>query len=190
MAYNRRDQIGHWVKKDQQILRPCHHACCRGYRAHPDNWPLIPASRALRRATDEQITRHYGKVGADESAEARGVELQLINEMERRDRIATRDLERRERRREAVASNRAARRMEVESERERVRVEAEAATQGYMVNRAGRARGINPEEILTGREAVFQRYASDEARDYFRNRPRPTAQYFRGRDTRMVDRGY
>jgi hypothetical protein len=186
MAYNRRDQIGHWVNKDQQILRPCHHACCRGYRAHPSNWPLIPASRVLRRATDDEINRHYVKVGTDPSAQARGVELQLINEMERRDR---REVERR-RRREAVASTRAARRMEVEAERERVRVEAEAATQGYLVNRKGRARGINPEEILTGREAVFQRYASDEARDYFRNRPRPTASFFRGRDTRMADRSY
>jgi hypothetical protein len=191
MVYNRRDQIGHWVKKDQQIYRPCHHACCRGYRAHPSNWPLIPASHALRRAGDEQIMSHYQKVGADTSPQARGVELQLLNEMERRDRAALREREKRrekERHREAVASNRGARRMEVEAERERIRVESETATRGYLVNAKGRARGIDPEEILTGREAVFRRYASDEAKDYFAARPRPTAAYFRGRDTRVAER--
>ena len=189
--YNRRDQIGHWVRRDQQILRPCHHACCRGYRAHPSNWPLIPASRALRRATDDELARHYKKVGTDESPQARGVELQIINEFERRDRA---DMKRRareqerERHREAVAGARAGRRMEIESETERIRVESEAATIGYMVNAKGRARGINSEEILTGREAVFRRYASDEAKEYFASHPRPTAAYFRGRDTRVVER--
>lgn len=187
MVYNRRDQIGHWVRKDQQIYRPCKHACCRGYRAHPSNWPIIPASHALRRATDDQLERHYRKVGADPSAQARGVELQIINEMERRDRADMRRQEK-ERRRVAVANAKAGRRMEVESERERIRVESEAATLGYMVNAAGVRRGINPEEILTGRESVFRRYASDEAREYFASHPRPTAAYFRGRDTRVVER--
>jgi hypothetical protein len=57
-----------------------------------------------------------------------------------------------------------------------------------MVNKKGRALGINPDEILTGREAVFRRYASDEAREYFAVNPRPTAAYFRGKDTRVADR--
>jgi hypothetical protein len=191
MAYNRRDRIGHWVNKGQLANRHCRHACCRGYREHPDNWPIIPASRQLRSASDEKIAAHYSKVSADDSAQARAAELQLINEMERRDRLEVRRLEKereRERRREAVASTRAARRMEIESERERIRIESESATRGYLVNARGRARGIDPEEILTGRQAVFERYASDEARDYFQVNPRPTAAYFRGQNTRVIPR--
>jgi hypothetical protein len=78
--------------------------------------------------------------------------------------------------------------MERESETERIRLEAEVATQGYLVNPRGRARGIADAEILTGRVAVFERYATDEARDYFTAHPRPTAAYFRGEDTRFMER--
>jgi hypothetical protein len=97
--YNRRDQIGHWVRRDQEIFRPCRHACCRGYRAHPSNWPLIPASHALRRATDDELARHYSKVTQSESPRARGVELQIISEFERRDRREMKRLEREQHRR-------------------------------------------------------------------------------------------
>ena len=188
MAYDRRDQIGHWVSKDQQILRPCHHACCRGYRAHPHAWPIIPASYALRRATDEQLAQRYAKVAAEENdPKARGAELQIIHEFERRDRAEAKRREK-EQHREAVRMNRAIRRSEAEVETERIRVASEGATRGYLVNAKGRARGINPDEILTGREAVFRRYASDEAKDYFAVNPRPTTAYFRGRDTRVVER--
>lgn len=186
--YDRRDLIGHWVKKDQQILRPCRHACCRGYRAHPSNWPIIPANRALRRATDEQLAQRYAKVTREENdPKARGAELQIIHEFERRDRAAEKQREK-ERHREAVKTAKAGRRFEIETERERVRVESEAATRGYLVNAKGRVRGIDPEEILTGRESVFRRYASDEAKEYFAVHPRPTAAYFRGRDTRVAER--
>ena len=185
--YNRRDRIGHWVRRNQPDDRHCRHACCRGYREHPDNWPLIPAARQLRGASDDKLAAHYSRVINDPSPRARGAELQIINEFERRDRAAVRAMEKR-RRKDAVASARAGRRLEIETERERVRVAAEAATNGYLVNAKGRARGINPDEILTGRQAVFDRYASDEARDYFRTQPRPTAAYFRGQDTRVVER--
>lgn len=190
--YNRRDQIGHWVRKEQPVYRPCTHACCRGYRAHPSNWPVIPAKMAYRTATDDQLAAHYAKVSAvDNDPAARRAELQVIAEFERRDRRDTARREREERareRREAIANQRAIRRTEAEVERERIRVDAERETRGYLVNAKGRRLGINPEEILTGREAVFRRYASDEARDYFAVNPRPTAAYFRGRDTRVVER--
>lgn len=189
-GYNRRDQIGHWVTKEQPVYRPCKHACCRGYRAHPNNWPIIPAKMAYRTATDDQLGAHYSKVIAvDNDPKARRAELQILAEFERRDQ---RDMRRREReqraaeRREAIANNRAIRRTEIEVERERIRVDAEAATRGYLVNAKGRRRGIHPDEILTGRQAVFNRYASDEAREYFASTPRPTAAYFRGRDTRTA----
>jgi hypothetical protein len=43
---------------------------------------------------------------------------------------------------------------------------------------------VSDREILTGRQAVFDRYASEEAKEFFRSNPRPTAAYFRGQDTR------
>lgn len=191
-GYNRRDQIGHWVNKDQPVYRPCHHACCRGYRAHPSNWPVIPAKLAYRTASDEQLARHYAKVSAvEDDPKARGAELQIIAEFERRDRREMKRQERaqqREQIRQARQTNKAIRQTETEVERERIRVESEAATRGYLVNAKGRRLGIDPEEILTGREAVFRRYASDEAREYFASNPRPTAAYFRGRDTRVHDK--
>lgn len=171
-GYNRRDQIGHWVTREQPVYRPCHHACCRGYTA-----------------TDDQLAAHYTKmIGVENDPQARGAELQILAEFERRDRREQKRRERAalaERRREAIAANRAIRRTENEVERERIRVRAEAATRGYLVNAKGRRLGINPDEVLTGRQAVFERYASDEARDFFRANPRPTAAYFRGRDARV-----
>jgi len=191
VAYDRRDRIGHWVRKEQQAQRPCTHACCRGYREHPRNYPVILPDRTLRRARDEDLQQHFTKVSADPSPKARRAELQILHEMERRDR-AEQQREERARRRDTAAqartAGRAARRMERESETERIRLEAEAATQGYLVNPRGRARGIADAEILTGRVAVFERYATDEARDYFTAHPRPTAAYFRGEDTRFTER--
>ena len=191
MPWFRRDQIGHFIRRDQPAHRHCTHACCRGYREHPDNWPVIPENKRLRAASDEQLAKHFRKVTDNPDPQARRAELQIINELERRDRAELRQRERAElkaRRKESIAANRAATRAEREAETERIRIEAESVTRGYLVNAKGRARGIDNEEILTGRMAVFQRYASDEARDYFASNPRPTAAYFRGANTRMVER--
>jgi hypothetical protein len=76
--------------------------------------------------------------------------------------------------------------MEREAEGERIKVQAEAATQGYLVTAQGRARGISDAEILSGREQVFIRYATPEAKSFFAENPRPTGAYFRGRDTRIL----
>lgn len=154
--YNRRDQIGHWVRKDQQIYRPCKHACCRGYRAHPSNWPIIPASHALRRASDDQLAKHYGKVSADPSRQARAVELQIIHEFERRDRAETKRREK-EQHRQAVAANKSIRRTEREGHAVRgagYRAEAQAA------------RGRR--EVITARPRL-----GSQGRAAERNQPRP-----------------
>lgn len=39
--YDRRDLIGHWIRKQQRQQQPCTHARCRGHRVHPDNYPVI-----------------------------------------------------------------------------------------------------------------------------------------------------
>jgi hypothetical protein len=182
--YNRRDLIGHWITRRQREQRPCTHACCRGYRVHPGNYPVILANRTLRRASDDDLAQHFNKVSAGTTPQDRYAEAQILDEMERRDRENTQ----RRQRAEAVAANQAARRMEREADAQRIRLEAEEHTKGYLVNVQGRARGISDEEILTGREEVFRRYASEEAREYFREHPRPTGAYFRGRDTRVHER--
>jgi hypothetical protein len=182
MAYNRRDQIGHWVLKRQPAREPCTHACCRGYRVHPKHYPVIVPKRQLRKARDEDLAAHFAKLSSNPSPQARWSEAQLLAEMQRRD-----DAERRKREHaEAVAGARAGRRMEREAEGERIKLQAEAATQGYLVTAQGRARGISDAEILSGREAVFIRYATPEAKAFFAENPRPTGAYFRGRDTRVL----
>lgn len=182
MPYDRRDLIGHWVRKTQPTRQPCTHACCRGYRSHPEHWPVIPPSRQLRRAPDDDLAAHFRKVSNDPSPEARYAEMQILYEMERRDAAE----ERRREHTSNVAAARAARSMERAAEYERIKADAEAATQGYLVTAQGMARGIADAEILTGREDVFIRYATPEAKRYFAENPRPTAGHFRGRDTRIV----
>jgi hypothetical protein len=179
--YDRRDLIGHWIRRRQPAQRPCTHACCRGYRVHPGNWPVIPPSRVMRRATDHELAGHFDKVSRGDTPQARYAEAQILHEMERRDQETLR----RRQHRQAVVVGRAARRMEREADAERIRLEAEDYTKGYLVTAQGRARGISDEEILTGREEVFIRYATPEAKAYFASHPRPTAAYFRGRDTRI-----
>lgn len=192
MSYNRRDLIGHYIEKRQRTEQPCGHACCRGFRVHPENYPVILPSRTLRRATDDDLQEHFVKVSRQESPQARKAEAQILHEMERRDREAERKAEREQRhaqRKESVAAVKAATRQEREAEYERIKLEAESHTSGYLVNARGRARGINDAEILTGRESVFRRYATDEAREYFAAHPRPTSAYLvRGADTRVHEK--
>jgi hypothetical protein len=187
--YNRRDNIGHYVDKTQATHRHCTHACCRGYREHPEHWPVVLPSRKLRGASDEQLAEHFRRITWEDTGKPqnRRAELQILHEMERRDRAEERDRDR-ARVRDARAANQAAARQEREAEYERVKLDAEAHTVGYLVNAKGRARGIADREILTGRRDVFDRYASDEAKDYFRTHARPTAGYFRGQDTRAAPR--
>lgn len=133
MPYNRRDQLKHWVRKSQRADRPCTHACCRGYRVHPRNYPVVLASPTLRRASDEDLAAHFTALSVLEGDEARRGEARILYEMERRDQAD----ERARRRREAILANRAAARMERESESQRIRLEAEARTQGYLVSAEG-----------------------------------------------------
>lgn len=177
----RRDLIGHFIRNRQPAQQMCTHACCRGYRVHPKNMPVILPNRLLRTASEDDLAKHYDKVSRGDSEADRRAEAQILHEMERRDEVG----HARRRRKAAIAGTRAAQRMEHEAERERIYQQADEYTKGNWVNRRGEARGISADEILTGREAVFQRYASEEARAYFRDHPRPTASMFRGRDTRV-----
>lgn len=184
--YDRRDRLQHWVRKEQPEQRHCSHACCRGYHEHPKNWPVLPQKRALRRASDYELASHFARVSRGRTGEHRTAENQVLAEMQRRDDVQRAKEARAEQRRQAVAGNRAAAQMDREAAAHSIRMQAEAATGGYLVGPEGRARGISDAEILTGREDVFIRYATREAKDFFAENPRPTGAYLRyGRDTRV-----
>jgi hypothetical protein len=136
---------------------------------------VVLPRRTLRHASEEDLAQHFAKVSARDTPADRRATAQVLHEMERRDRA--------EQHKQAVAAGRAARQMEREAEVERIYLEAEAYTRGNWVNPAGQAAGVFDREILTGRQAVFDRYASEEAREFFRSTPRPTAGHFRGKDT-------
>jgi hypothetical protein len=183
MSYNVRDLLGHWVKPVSKRGKMCPHACCRGKRVHPDNYPVILPSALLRKASEQDLMAHYDRVQGtgpkDEKARA-----QVLHEMDRRDRADTE----RARRRQALAHGAYARRLEREELTEHAFTTAERATNGYMLNRKGEARGVNPRSLFTGSEERARRYASDELLEHWQAHGRPTAAMHRGQDTRVQPR--
>lgn len=172
--YNRRDLIGHWVKKSQPVQRMCGHACCRGKRVHPENYPVVMPDKLLRRATEDDLAKGYA--AGNEKRQA-----QILAEMERRDRA---DVDRAKRRTDAEGRRRARYYAHAE-EIDRVWLEAEAATNGYMVNKRGQAAGISDRYLMTAPARDVRRYATDELKEYFAANNRPTAAHMRGQDTRL-----
>ena len=179
MAYNVRDLLGHFVRPKSARGDMCPHACCRNRRVHPQNMPVVLPRKLLRRATDDDLAAHYARVQGDSRREERA-RMQVLHEMDRRDTEA------------AAKKNRAAarysRQLEEADTREASYVAAEEATRGNMVNRKGRARDINPRTLIYARDAEFERYASDELKEFYQSRHRPTARGLRGADTRYVPR--
>ena len=157
----------------------CPHACCRNRRVHPENMPVILPNKLLRRASDDDLMAHYDRVQGDSPKDERA-RAQVLHEMERRDDLAAA--------RKGRGRAKFSRQLEQAEAVELSYVAAEEATRGNMVNRKGRARGIDPRTLLTGREETFRRYASDELTEYYSTHHRPTAASFRGQDTRVQAR--
>jgi hypothetical protein len=174
VTYNRRDLIGHWVRKQQPTQRMCSHACCRNKRVHPKNYPVIMPDGLLRRASDEDLADAYAS-----GSERR--QAQILHEMERRDRV---ELDRKTRASERD-TRQFSRRLAHAEEVDRVWLEAEAATKGNMVNAKGRGRGISDRYLMTAPERDVRKYGSEELLNYFADNPRPTAAHMRGKDTRL-----
>jgi hypothetical protein len=141
--------------------------------------PVILPSRLLRRASDDDLMEHYVRVQGDSRREERA-RAQVLHEMDRRDREAAA--------KKGRAAAKYSRQLEEADTREASYVAAEEATRGNMVNRKGRARDINPRTLIYAREADFDRYASDELKEFYSTRHRPTARGLRGADTRYVPR--
>jgi hypothetical protein len=169
MPYDRRDLIGHWIRKQQPEQRLCGHACCRGYRVHPANMPVILPNRLLRRASDDDLAQHFHEVSGQRTADETAAWYQILAEMERRDDLTAKRAAARERYQATVLG----RRFERAEAVEHAYVQAERATNGYMLNKAGGANGIDERSLFTGPESRARRYASEELIEHWRTHPRP-----------------
>ena len=179
MTYNRRDLIGHWVRKQQRDKQMCEHACCRGYHVHPRGKRVVLPNAALRKVDDDELSWQYNHASNDK------VRAQVLHELDRRDRADKAAHERRQEHQRRVFAKRIAKQEEVD----RIYDDAESVTGGYNLNAAGRAKAeageLDDRQLFTGPESLVRRYGSDELKNYFIEHPRPTGAYFRGKDTRL-----
>jgi hypothetical protein len=175
--YNRRDLFKHWIRRDQQPNRPCTHACCRGYRPHPEHYPVVMPARYLRNASEDDLAEHYARCPDGRPA----CRDQVLAELHRRDVLD----ERRQARQQARTRRWSDRRALRDTELERTWLDAERATKGNMLNRRGREAGIDERSLFRGPESRARKYASEELLNYWEDNPRPTEAYFRGEDTRL-----
>jgi hypothetical protein len=173
--YNRRDLFKHWIRRDQRANAPCTHACCRGFRPHPEHYPVVLPARYLRRSSDEELAAHYSRCPEGNPA----CRDQVLYELHRRDLATERRETTEERRRRRYANKRQFREAEVE------RMWLENATKGNMLNRRGREAGINERTLFRGPEARARKYASEELLNWWEDVPRPTEAYFAGDDARL-----
>lgn len=158
--YNIRDLLGHWVKPRSMREKMCPHACCRGKRVHPANFPVILPRKLLRESTDRELMQHYGRHAGNGNARR-----QLEAEMERRDRASAR--------RKASSERAFSRQLARTQEADRRWEAAERATRGNMLNERGRRAGVSERRLLTSSRDA-DRYASDEMRAYLDSEGRRT----------------
>jgi hypothetical protein len=141
--------------------------------------PVILPNRLLRRASDDDLAEHFKRTTANDRAQA-----QVLHEMERRDQLAVRRHDAALERKRRIFSRRVERAEEVD----RRWNQAESATRGNMLNKAGRAAGVDERSLFTGPESRARRYASEELLNHWQSHPRPTAAYFQGKDTTLSAR--
>jgi len=162
----------------------CPHACCRNKRVHPDNMPVILPDRLLRRASDDDLAEHFRDIAHKETPEAERSRAQILHEMDRRDEREIRRAAARERHRGEAVS----RRLERDEAVEQAWADAETATNGNMLNKAGKAAGVSDRSLFTGPESRARRYASHELLEHWQTHPRPTGAMFADKDTRVFER--
>lgn len=171
--YSIRDLLGHFVKPAKREGRMCPHACCRGRRPHPDRFPVLLPADVARSASDTELVRHLQKesVGRSDAAVA-----QVVGELDRREKREAKAQARRARAKDRRVSAQSAYRDYLEVEW----IAAESATNGQMVNKRGRARGIDPRSLWTANERTRAAYASEELRRYWDSHPIVGADEFTG----------
>lgn len=180
--YDKRDTLGHWVTPPAREAKPCLHKCCRGYRPHPDHLPVRLDRAYLRTLTEAELEHELGRYTNYIDTHEAGF-LQVVAEITRRDESGKKAVARQERARRRAADRQSDYRDEVY----RQWLSAEAATNGYMLNKAGRAAGIDERTLFTGPRSRVAKYASPELKEWFAYHGRPTREaYMRGGQSRDV----
>jgi hypothetical protein len=175
-----RDQIGHWVEPPGG--RPCHHRCCQGFRRHPKGLPVRLDRAYLRSLPEDDLVRELEQYSRYVDTHEKGF-LQVIAEDQRRLVSAERAAASKERAR----GRRARAGEEHRDEVYRQWLAAENATNGYMLNAAGKKAGIDERTLFTGPASRVRRYASPELLEYFARHGRPTREAFTsGRQRRDI----
>ena len=167
--YDIRDLLGHWVRPRAREGQHCPHACCRGRRPHPDNFPVLIPRAELRRADEGLLMRHLRRWGHRDDAVN-----QVIGELDRRERVERNAAARRDRARH----RRATRQDEYRAYLENEWIQAERQTKGVMLNRAGERAGVDPRSLFYGPESRARKYASEELRRYWDEHPRVSSREF------------
>ena len=178
--YNIRDRQGHWVKPPSRINGVCPHACCRNRRSHPRSLPVVLDRQYLRSLNETDLEAELGQYVSYTESHPKAFS-QVTAEFDRRDRAAQAAGRRKDRYRE--------RESEYQDEVYRQWLTAESATNGYMLNKAGRAAGINERSLFKGPESRVRKYASRELLDYFSEHGRPTRVSFLGSSRERRDSG-
>ena len=169
MSYSVRDQLGHYVKPRSEKGHPCPHLCCNWKRVHPDNLPVKLNRSYLRSLSEPELETELRQYSNYADTHEHGF-LQVIAEIDRREQVEKNAVARKARAKE----RRQARQQEWKDEVYRQWLQAENETNGYMLNKAGRAAGIDERTLFTGPESRVRAYASRELLDYFESHPRPT----------------
>lgn len=173
-----RDQIGHWVAPDAEEGRPCPHTCCRWKRPHPDHLPVTLDRKYLRSLSPTDLERELDSYQQYSDTHEAGF-LQVIAEVRRREQSEDRAIASRARRKDRDLDRDARRAQDHHDAVYRAWLSAEAATNGVMLNRAGREADINERSLFSGPASRVRKYASPELREYFEQHGRPTRETHR-----------
>lgn len=159
--YSLRDLLGHFVKVPPRanVDGMCPHPCCKGRRPHPEKLPVMLSAPTLRALSVAELEAHYQRESVGKNGKAVS---QVLRELERREKAVEI--------RNAKNSARASRADEHRAYLEHQWIAAESATRGVMVNKRGRAKGVDPRAFWSS-AALRDRYASDELRGYFDQHP-------------------
>lgn len=173
--FNVRDILGHFVKPPREGMM-CPHPCCRNKRPHPAGLPVMLSARQVRHLPEDVLVAH---ADSDRVRDSPAAFKAITRELTRRENVQ-------------AARNR--RRGKSDNYREYLEAEwvnAETATNGYMLNRRGLARGIDPRSLWTANDRTRAAYASDELRQYWAKHPPVTrAEHDHGRTAAKRHRLY
>lgn len=142
----------------------CPHPCCRGRRRHPDRFPVMLPKGLLDSATDEELITHLQRPAVGDNGDA---VVQAVGELERREQRQKRADLRKSVQRHKRRSKQEEYRLWLETEW----TAAEESTRGNMLNKRGRAKGIDPRSLWTANDRTRNAYASEELRAYWNAHP-------------------